>query len=166
MFQAASETESASERDGRVRRLYILVILAGCFCLANSTVLAQDVTRSTGGINTAKTNPSPNRPDAGSRRRPPRGPRRPEVLRGSASEESDNFLDLGDRFAEKSRWNAAEAAFQEAVRLWSGNSDAWVAMGYLYVDKGTLTDAYRVYNRLRALDSKLAEDLLTEIKKK
>ncbi|HEY6802057.1 MAG TPA: tetratricopeptide repeat protein [Pyrinomonadaceae bacterium] len=85
---------------------------------------------------------------------------------GSASEESDHFLDLGDQFAEKSKWNAAEAAYKEAVRIWSGNVDALLALGYLYVDKGTLSEAYSIYNRLRAMNSAAAGDLITEINRR
>src|SRR5262245_27924086 len=39
----------------------------------------------------------------------------PPASRTPASTESNNFLDLGDRFNEQKKWKAAEAAYSEAV---------------------------------------------------
>lgn len=52
-------------------------------------------------------------------------------IRSGSPEDSYNFLVLGDRFYEKGRWNAAEAAFRESIRLWSG-SEAHAALKELH----------------------------------
>ncbi len=46
--------------------------------------------------------------------------------RGTASEESFNFLVLGDHFFETGRWKAADAAYREAQRL--GHPEAAAAL--------------------------------------
>ena len=162
MFQYTSESKPLSNGARRGKPLATLVMLVLCFCPGNLTLLGQEPTTSPGG----KPSPPP-----GPTRTRPRTPRRLRPTgsagsRGSVSEESDRFLSLGDQFAEKNKWNAAEAAYNEATKLSSGNADAWAALGYLYVDQGNLSKAYRVYNRLRAINSKMAEELLAEIKKK
>lgn len=88
------------------------------------------------------------------------------VPRESSSGLSDNFVALGDQFAETSKWNAAEAAYNEAIKLQSGNADAWAALGYLFVDQSKFGEAYRAYNRLRGMSSGYADDLLSDIKRK
>ena len=97
--------------------------------------------------------------------------RKPKNIVASAPRESsssltDNFIALGDQFADKSKWNAAEAAYNEAIKLGSGNAEAWAALGYLFVDQSKFGEAYRAYNRLRAMNSGWADDLLAEIKRK
>jgi len=114
-----------------------------------------------------KPQPQP-QPSSTSNRRPRRPVRviNTSVPRESSSGLSDNFVALGDQFAEKSKWNAAEAAYNEAIKLSSGNADAWAALGFLFVDQGKFAEAYRSYNRLRAMGSGAADDLLSDIKRK
>jgi tetratricopeptide (TPR) repeat protein len=110
-----------------------------------------------------RSTPKPNKP------RPTRTPR-PRVptrnLGSSTAVESDNFLDLGDDFREKSKWNAAEAAYKEAIRIWPGNADALVELGYLYVNGDNLQEAQVVYGKLRGINSSYAAQLFTEISKR
>ncbi len=57
--------------------------------------------------------------------------RAPRIRRSGSPEDSYNFLLLGDRFYEKGRWNAAEAAYKESVRIWPG-SEAQAALRELH----------------------------------
>jgi tetratricopeptide (TPR) repeat protein len=107
--------------------------------------------------------PKPNRP------RHPRTPRTNVSTRNVASPtvvESDNFLNLGDSFREKEKWNATEAAYKEAVKLWPGNADALLELGYLHVDRNKLQEAQVVYSKLRGVNSSYAAELLAEINKR
>jgi tetratricopeptide (TPR) repeat protein len=80
-----------------------------------------------------------------------------------ASIESNNFLDLGDRFREKEKWKAAEAAYKEAVKVWPGNVDALVELGFLYIDRNRMDEAQQTYSKLRPLSPSYASELLAEI---
>lgn len=89
---------------------------------------------------------------------------RPAVTSATpASTESFNFLDLGNRFRKERKFNAAEAAYNEAVNVWSGNAEALLELGYLYVDRNKLSEAQRVYSKLRTVDSSFATELLADI---
>ena len=87
----------------------------------------------------------------------------PAASRTPVSVESDKFLDLGDRFRERKKWNAAEAAYKEAVRVWPGNADALVELGFLYIDRNKMDEAQQTYSKLRSVNSSYASDLLAEI---
>ena len=77
--------------------------------------------------------------------------------------ESDNFLDLAERFSEQKKWKAAEAAYKEAVTVWPGNVDALLELGFLYVDRNRIDEAQQTYNKLRSLNASYASNLLAEI---
>lgn len=98
-------------------------------------------------------------------RRPthPRRPRPPATSATPASNESYNFLDLGDRFREERKWNAAEAAYKESIKSWGGNADALLELGYLYIDRNKLPEAQGVLSKLRAVNSSFAAELLADI---
>ena len=77
--------------------------------------------------------------------------------------ESDRFLDLGDRFRNAGKWNAAEAAYKESIRVWSSNADALLELGFLYIDRNRLPEAQAVYSKLRGVNSSVAAELLADI---
>ena len=83
-----------------------------------------------------------------------------------ASVESENFLDLGERFREQKKWKAAEAAYKEAVEVWPGNVDALMELGFLYLDRNRLDEAQQTYSKLRSLNASYASDLLAEINRR
>ncbi|HJT65854.1 MAG TPA: tetratricopeptide repeat protein, partial [Pyrinomonadaceae bacterium] len=88
------------------------------------------------------------------------------VTKAPQSVESDKFIDLGDDFRRKQNWNAAEAAYKEAIKLSPGNADAVVELGFLYVDRDKMDEAQRTYAQLRSLSPSYANDLLAEINKR
>jgi len=88
------------------------------------------------------------------------------VASTDVSIESDKFIDLGNSFRAKENWNAAEAAYKEAVKIWSGNAEAMAELGYLYIERGKWTDAQQTYNRLRAINGSDAAELLAEINRR
>ena len=90
----------------------------------------------------------------------------PVASKNPATIESDNFFKLGERFREQQKWKAAEAAYKEAVAVWSGNTDALVELGFLYLDRNRLDDAQQTYNKLRPLNASYAADLLAEINRR
>ena len=79
------------------------------------------------------------------------------------SVESDSFLDLGDRFKEQQKWRAAEAAYKEAVKVWSGNADAVLELGYLYLTLGKIDDAQKISSQLRSINGSYASELQADI---
>ena len=85
------------------------------------------------------------------------------TLTSPAAVESVNFLELGDRFREQKKWNAAEAAYKEAVTVWPGNADALVGLGYLYLDRNKIDEAEKTHGKLRSVNASYASDLLAEI---
>ena len=93
--------------------------------------------------------------------------KRPIAPAGStpASVESGNFLNLGDRFREQKKWKAAEAAYKEAVKVWPGNVDALLELGFLYLDMNRLHEAQQTYGELRSVNGSYAANLLAEINK-
>lgn len=134
-----------------------LLLLFVCGLLGTAAVMAQRLPK-------APAREPENKAAAAPRehRRKPR-PIVPASSRTPASIDSDNFLKLGDRFREQKKWNAAEAAYKEAVNVWSGNADAWLELGFLYLDRNRLDDAQQTQNKLRSVNASYASDLLSEI---
>jgi hypothetical protein len=89
--------------------------------------------------------------------------RTPDTSKIPTVTESDRFLDLGDRFRKEGKWNAAEAAYKESINVWSGNGDALLELGFLYIDRNRLPEAQAVYSKLRSVNSSLAAELLADI---
>ena len=142
----------------KVRTSPILLLVAFLVCaLAGIPVaLAQKLPKATGREPEKK--PAPSRREGRAKR-----PTAPAASRNPASVESDNFLDLGERFREQKKWKAAEAAYKEAVKVWPANVDALLALGFLYLDRNRLDDAQQTYSDLRSLNASYASNLLAEI---
>jgi tetratricopeptide (TPR) repeat protein len=140
-------------------KLGALVLLVVCVLAATTEALAQRLPKATG-------REPENRPASTPRehRRKPR-PTGSATSRSPTSVESDNFLDLGDRFREQKKWKAAEAAYKEAVNVWPGNADALLELGFLYLDRNRIDDAQQTQAKLRSVNASYASDLLAEINK-
>jgi tetratricopeptide (TPR) repeat protein len=140
-------------------KLGALVLLVVCVLAATTEALAQRLPKATG-------REPENRPASTPRehRRKPR-PTGSATSRSPVSVESDNFLDLGDRFREQKKWKAAEAAYKEAVNVWPGNADALLELGFLYLDRNRIDDAQQTQAKLRSVNASYASDLLAEINK-
>lgn len=138
---------------------HLLLFAAFLVCTLAGTpeCLAQRLPKATG--REPENKPAPSRP--GRPKRPPA----PVASKNPASVESDNFLNLGDSFREQKKWNAAEAAYKEAVKVSPGNVDARLELGFLYLDRNKLDDAQQTYNELRPLNASYASTLLAEINK-
>ena len=65
----------------------------------------------------------------------PKAPRTPTVNRNAG--EAYKFVDLGNAFWDKGKFHAAEAAYKESLRLWSGNGEAIEALKVLNEMKRT-----------------------------
>jgi len=138
--------------------LLAVAVFLVCGLVATHDVVAQRLPKATGKEPENKSSPV---------RREPRkrhqftqtDPRTP------ASAESNNFLDLGDRFRKQEKWKAAEAAYKEAVKVWPGNVDALLELGLLYVDRNRMEEAQLTYSKLRSLNASYASDLLAEIER-
>jgi len=87
----------------------------------------------------------------------------PATSKNPAAVESNNFLDLGDRFRGQNRWKAAEAAYKEAINVWPANADALLELGFLYLDRNKIDEAEQTYGKLRSVNASYASDLLAEI---
>lgn len=111
----------------------------------------------------ARPKPTPAKPNPGRTRVRVRQTS-PTAPRTDASVESDKFLNLGDEFLKKEKWNAAEAAYKEAVSVWSGNGEALLELGYLYIDRKP-QDVGPILSKLRGVNSGLAGLLQAEITK-
>jgi tetratricopeptide (TPR) repeat protein len=134
------------------RALQLSLLLAALFVCADG-VLAQ---RLPGGVE-----PGPKGPTISHRPKP--RPRPPASIKNPAWVESNKFLDLGNTFREQMKWNAAEAAYKEAVSVWSGNADALLELGYLYLDKNKIDEAQQTLGKLRSVSAPDAAELLAEI---
>lgn len=138
------------------RPFLVLAGLALCFWAASSTAHAQVV-------------PRPPKPPQEQKKifRPIRTHKAPVngPTTSSNSTDSDGFVELGDQFYQKGKFNAAEAAYKEALKLWTGNADAVAGLGYLYVSKGMRQEAQTQLGRLRQLDSAMASELAPEVGK-
>jgi tetratricopeptide (TPR) repeat protein len=141
-----------------IPRALQLLLSVVVFLVCADGVLAQRLPKSPGREPENKAASAPHRPK-------PR-PRPPASSRNPASVESDNFLDLGNTFREQKKWNAAEAAYKEAVNVWSGNADALLALGFLYLDRNRLDDAQQTHGKLRSVNASYASDLLAEINRR
>ncbi len=147
----------------KLRALQVLLsVVAFLVCgLAGTTeALAQRLPKATGREPENKAASAPRE-----HRRKPR-PTGPAASKSPASVESDNFLDLGDRFREQKKWKAAEAAYKEAVNVWPGNADALMELGYLYLDRNKIDEAEQTYGKLRSLNASYASGLLAEINRR
>ena len=99
-----------------------------------------------------------------------RGPRVPRSTNPPGSTpavvtESDRFLQLGDRFREKERWNAAEAAYKEAVNIWSRNAEALAELGYIYLNSNRVQEAQATASKLQGVNPQYARELQADIAK-
>ncbi|HXQ71864.1 MAG TPA: tetratricopeptide repeat protein [Pyrinomonadaceae bacterium] len=143
-----------------IRTSQILLCAAFLVCtLAGAPgVLAQRLPKDTG--REPENKPAPSRREGRPKRQPA-----PVASKNPASVESGNFLALGDSFREQKKWNAAEAAYKEAVKVWSANVDALLELGFLYLDRNKLDEAQQTYSELRSLNASYASTLLAEINK-
>jgi tetratricopeptide (TPR) repeat protein len=141
------------------RLLFAVAIFFICALAATPDAVAQLIPKATGRAA---------EPKSASARRERRKIRQtaPAASKTPASIESDNFLDLGDRFREKEKWNAAEAAYKEAIKVWPGNADALSELGYLYLDTNKMDEAQQTLSRLRAVNSSYAAELQSEINRR
>ncbi len=89
--------------------------------------------------------------------------RTPDTSKIPTVTESDRFLDLGETFRKEGKWNAAVAAYKEAINVWSGNAEALRDLGFLYIDRNRLPEAQAVYSKLRSVNSAVAAELLADI---
>jgi cytochrome c-type biogenesis protein CcmH/NrfG len=149
-------THTSAKLQLLIMTIGVLVVLS----LAGSRAQAQVAPRSPG-TKPAEKPATPNKPNIIKRVRHDRP--RPDV--GSVAEESDRFLDLGDRFYDKGKLNAAEVAYKEALRIWPRNADAVYGLGSVYSTKGDEHEAQAQLNRLRSMDSELANALALEMKR-
>jgi tetratricopeptide (TPR) repeat protein len=137
--------------------LHFVVAIVVCG-LAGTETLAQRLPKATGRESENKATPRP--------------PHRPRVRHTTTAPlnpvamESENFLDLADRFREQKKWNAAEAAYKEAISVWPGNADALLELGFLYLDRNKIDQAEQTHSKLRSLNASYASDLLAEINKR
>lgn len=142
----------------RPSRTLLLAAILFCALAGATDVLGQRIPKATG--KEPENKPAPSRRE----NRPKRQPA-PVASKNPAAVESGNFLDLGDRFREQKKWNAAEAAYREAVKVWPGNVDALLELGFLYLDRNKLDEAQQTYSELRPLNASYASSLLAEINK-
>lgn len=142
----------------RSSRILLLAAFLVCALAGGTEVLAQRIPKATGKEPGNK--PAPSRREGRPKRQPA-----PVASKNPAAVESGNFLDLGDGFREQKKWNAAEAAYKEAIKVWSGNIDALLELGFLYLDRNKLDEAQQTYSELRPLNASYASTLLAEINK-
>lgn len=141
------------------RALQLLLTVATflvCGLTGPPDAVAQRLPKATGREPEKKSSPAP-------RERRKRPQPTASASRTPVSIESNNFLDLGDRFREQKKWKAAEAAYKEAVKVWPANVDALVELGFLYVDRNRIEEAEQTYSKLRSLNASYASELLVEI---
>lgn len=146
----------------KVRPSQILLLVVGflVFGIAGTTqTLAQKLPKATGREPESKRAPS-------RREGRPKRPTAAAAQGNPASVESGNFLHLGDRFREQKKWKAAEAAYKEAVKVWPGNVDALLELGFLYLDRNRIDEAQQTYTQLRSLNASYASNLLAEINRR
>jgi len=139
--------------------LLLVVVFLVCGLTDTPGALAQRLPKATG-------REPENKP--ASSRRESRHKRQTTLARSknAASVESDNFLDLGDRFREQKKWKAAEAAYKEAVKVWPANVDARLELGFLYLDRNRMDEAQQTYSELRSFNASYASNLLAEINRR
>ena len=146
----------------KVRTSQILLLVVAflvCGLAGTSESLAQRLPKATG-------REPENKPASSRREGHRKRPTAPASSRTPASVESDNFLTLGDRFREQKKLKAAEAAYKEAIKVWPGNIEARLELGFLYVDSNRMDEAQTAYSELRSLSQSYASNLLAEINKR
>ena len=141
-----------------LRALTLLFVVALCGLAGTTTALAQ---RLPTGREPESKPASPRRPVFHKRQTAPVA-----AAKNPAAIESDSFLKLGDSFRKQEKWKAAEAAYKEAVNVWSGNVDALAELGFLYLDRNKIDEAQQTYGKLRPLNASYAADLLAEINRR
>jgi len=144
-------------RAAMIPRALQLLLLVVVFSLCADGALAQRLPKATGRESENK---------AVTARRETRHKTRltaPATAKTPASIESNKFLDLGDTFREQKKWNAAEAAYKEAVNVWSGNADALLELGLLYIKRNKIDDAQQTHGKLRSVNASYASELAAEI---
>ena len=139
-------------------RLLSVAALAVCALAGTPVALAQRLPKETGR--------EPENKSSSPRREGHKRPIIPAAAKTSAAVESDNFLDLGDRFRKQNKWKAAEAAYKEAVEVWPGNVDALLELGFLYLERSKFDQAQQMYGKLRPLNASYAAELLAEINRR
>jgi len=87
----------------------------------------------------------------------------PPAAKSADTVVSDKFTDLGDSFRAQQKWKAAEAAYKEAVKVWSRNAEAVLELGYLYLTWGKMDEAQKTYGQLRSINGSYASELLADI---
>ena len=156
-------SESTNNKSSHKARRVILVLAFVVFCALPTApeVLGQRTPRATDP--TPPTTPPP-------RRIIKTKPRDTTTASATPSSvESYKFVDLGDSFREKGKWNAAEAAYNEATNVWRANGEALLKLGYVYLDEKNpdiakkIASARAVQVKLRSVDSSLAATLLADI---
>ena len=138
-----------------IPRALQLLLLVAAFSVCAERVLAQKLPKSTGREPENKAASVPHRPKP--------HPRPPASSKNPASVESNNFLDLGNTFRGQKKWNAAEAAYKEAVTVWPGNADALLELGFLYCERNRINEAQQIQGKLRSVSAADASELLAEI---
>jgi tetratricopeptide (TPR) repeat protein len=139
--------------------LLLVAALLVCGVADTPGALAQRLPKATG--REPENKPAPSRREGRHKRQTT-----PANSKNPASVESDNFLNLGDRFREQKKWKAAEAAYKEAVKVWPGNVDARLELGLLYVDRTRMDEAQQTYSELRSINPSYASTLLAEINRR
>jgi hypothetical protein len=141
------------------RGLLLLAFIVFCALSTAPEVIAQTPS----GTGRATTTPPPPKRTVKIRRDPTVATKTP------SSVESDKFMLLGNGFREKQMWNAAEAAYKEATKVWSGNGEAYLLLGYLYLDEKNpelskkVENARAVLGKLRSVNSSHAASLAEAI---
>ena len=138
-----------------IPRALQLLLSVVVFSVCAESVLAKRLPKATGR--------EPENKGASVTHRPKPRPRPPASTKSPASVESYNFLDLGNTFRQQKKLNAAEAAYKEAVSVWSGNADALLELGFLYCDRSRIDDAQQTLGKLRSVSASHASELAAEI---
>ena len=139
--------------------LLVFAVFVICGLAVTPETLAQRLPKATG--REPETKSAPARP-----RRPKARPTTSAASKDPAAVESNNFLNLGDRFREQKKWKAAEAAYKEAVNAWPANAEARLELGFLYLDRNKIDEAQREHAKLRSLNTAYASELLAEINRR
>lgn len=137
----------------------LFCVVAFCALAGPTETLAQRLPKATG-------RESDNKAGPGRREHRPKVRHTTTAALTPAVVESENFFDLADRFREQKKWNAAEAAYKEAIAVWPGNAEALLELGFLYVDRNKIAEAEQTHSKLRSVNSSYASNLLAEINKR
>jgi len=77
-------------------------------------------------------------------------------------DDGDAWQNLGGAYAGLGQYDKAVSAEQEAIRLKPDDAKAWFAMGAAFKLDGQQAEVIKVYERLKTLDPKLAEQFFKE----